>query len=94
VECRDCARFNEETRECRDKKVNPQTWSEAVEVANYLGVRSICMMNDHRERLVDTRIRTVSLLPKREQPLDVLGDHVEFKIDTVSGLTGGEIRRG
>lgn len=92
MECRDCARFNDETRECRDKKVNPRTWSEAVEVANYMGVRSICMMNDHRERLVDTRMRALPLA-KPEQPLDVLGDHIEFKIDPVSGLTGGEIRR-
>lgn len=54
--CRDCARFNEETQECRDKKVNPQTWTEAVEVANLLGVRSICVFNDHRERLVESRL--------------------------------------
>lgn len=94
MECRDCARFNEETRDCRDKKVNPQSWSEAVEVANYLGVRSICMMNDHRERLVDTRMRHLPLRPKVKEPLDVLGENVEFKIDTASGLTGGEVRRG
>ena len=60
MECRDYVRFNEETRECRDKKVNPQSWSEAVEVANYLGVRSICVMNDHRERLIQSRLKVVT----------------------------------
>lgn len=54
--CRDCARFNEETRECRDKKVNPITWAEAVDVANLYGVRAICIFNDHRERLVESRV--------------------------------------
>lgn len=62
--CRDCARFDEETRECRDKKVNPQSWAEAVEVANYLGVRAICMMNDHRERLIDSRLKVHSPNPR------------------------------
>jgi len=61
--CRDCARFNEETRECRDKKVNPITWGEAVDVANLLGVRSICMFNDHRERLVASRLPQSNRLP-------------------------------
>ncbi len=55
--CRDCVRFNIETRECRDKKLNPQSWEESVQVANLMGVRAICMFNDHRERLVESRLR-------------------------------------
>jgi hypothetical protein len=38
-----------------DRKVNPDTWERAVEVAQVLGLRSICVFNDHRERLVHSR---------------------------------------
>jgi hypothetical protein len=30
-------------------------WETAVNVANVLGIRAICMFNDHRERLVQSR---------------------------------------
>jgi hypothetical protein len=55
VDCRDCARFDLETRKCLDKKVNPKSWGQSVDVANVLGVRSICVFNDYRERLVRSR---------------------------------------
>lgn len=55
MECRDCPRFDSENRRCLERKVNPQRWGEAVEVANVLGVRAICLFNDHRERLVKSR---------------------------------------
>lgn len=60
MNCRDCVRYNHETRECRDKKVNPQSMAEAADVANVFGVRSICMFNDFRERLIASRLRTVT----------------------------------
>jgi len=60
MQCRDCARYNEETHECRDKKVNPQSMAEAADVANCYGVRSICMFNDYRERLIAGRKRCLS----------------------------------
>ncbi|HVL37911.1 MAG TPA: hypothetical protein VM328_00845 [Fimbriimonadaceae bacterium] len=53
--CRDCARYDEENRRCRDGKINPEKWETAVHVANVLGLRSICVFNDHRERLVWAR---------------------------------------
>lgn len=53
--CDDCPRFDAETRKCRDGKINPQRWSEAVEVSQILGIRVICSFNDHRERLVNNR---------------------------------------
>jgi hypothetical protein len=53
--CRDCHRYDTEEGKCRDRKVNPRTWNEAVDVANYLGIRSICIFNDYRERLVHSR---------------------------------------
>ncbi len=59
--CKDCARFNEETEQCRDGKLNPRTWGDAIEVANHIGVRAICMFNDHRELLVDTRHRALDI---------------------------------
>ncbi len=56
MDCRDCARYDLEIKRCRDQKVNPQDWETAVNVANVLGVRAICMFNDHRERLVFSRL--------------------------------------
>jgi len=55
MECRDCPRYDKDGRKCLDGKVNPQKWTMAVEVANVLGIRSICSMNDHREKLVQSR---------------------------------------
>lgn len=53
MECRDCARYVDER--CEDRKLNPLRWEQAVNVANVYGIRSICMFNDHRERLVKAR---------------------------------------
>ncbi|MCW5940873.1 MAG: hypothetical protein KIS66_01490 [Fimbriimonadaceae bacterium] len=38
--------------------MNPQHYEEAVNVANVLGVRAICLFNDHRERLIRSRLRS------------------------------------
>lgn len=64
MHCRDCSRFNPETRHCRDDKVNPQSWEDAVNVANAYGIRAICMMNDHREKLV------LSRCPRKPSPVN------------------------
>lgn len=53
--CRDCARYDAENKRCKDAKVNPQDWETAVTVAQVLGLRSICVFNDYRERLVRAR---------------------------------------
>lgn len=53
--CRDCSRYDRAASKCLDGKVNPQKWTQAVEVAQVLGLRSICVFNDHRERLVRSR---------------------------------------
>jgi len=55
MECRDCARWNSEDRKCLDEKINPRTWDVAVNVSQVLGLRSICIFNDYRERLIDCR---------------------------------------
>jgi hypothetical protein len=55
MRCEDCHRFDLENRKCLDRKVNPPTWGQAVEVANVLGLRAICTFNAHRERLVQCR---------------------------------------
>lgn len=52
MNCRDCARWDKETAKCRDGKVNPPKWELAVTVYEVMGLRAICMFNDHRERLV------------------------------------------
>ncbi|MEZ0326464.1 MAG: hypothetical protein ACAH95_11210 [Fimbriimonas sp.] len=55
VYCRDCARYDLEAEKCLDGKVNPPSWEIAVTVSQVLGLRSICVFNDHRERLVRAR---------------------------------------
>jgi len=55
MECRDCARWDLEERKCRDGKINPHSWETAVSVSQVFGIRSICMFNDYRERLVNSR---------------------------------------
>jgi hypothetical protein len=55
MECRDCARWDAEERKCLDSKVNPHNWENAVVVAQVIGLRSICVFNDYRERLVNCR---------------------------------------
>ena len=55
MQCRDCARYDQEARRCLDGKVNPERWEIAVTVSKVMGLRSICMFNDHRERLVACR---------------------------------------
>jgi hypothetical protein len=60
--CRDCHRYDPEAESCRDGKLNPQSFSDAVEVAQHLGPRAICVFNDFRERILD--IRKGAPLPK------------------------------
>lgn len=64
MRCRDCARYDAEADKCRDEKVNPEDWGSAIIVANVMGVRAICMFNDHRERLVLSRIEALSQFGK------------------------------
>ena len=55
MNCPDCPRFDKEENRCKDGKVNPSSHAAAVEVANVLGVRSICTYNDFRERIIAGR---------------------------------------
>ncbi len=55
MDCKDCTRYSSEHGKCLDGKVNPHRWEIAVSVANVYGLRSICVFNDYRERLVNCR---------------------------------------
>lgn len=55
MDCKDCHRFNSDTKRCLDGKVNPHNWETAVSVSQILGIRTICMFNDYRERLIQSR---------------------------------------
>lgn len=55
MNCKDCPRYDHEAAKCRDGKLNPKRYSDAIEAANVWGVRAICTYNDHRERLVSVR---------------------------------------
>lgn len=61
MDCRDCARYNEDATtepggSCRDRKLNPASWEDAVNVSQIYGIRSVCIFNDHRERLIATQL--------------------------------------
>ena len=56
MDCRDCARYDETAEACRDRKVNPLKWEDAVSVAQLLGPRAICLFSDHRERIIASRV--------------------------------------
>lgn len=53
--CRDCSRYDKDQERCKDGKLNPPDWENVVSVAQIFGLRSICIFNDHRERLVYSR---------------------------------------
>lgn len=55
MDCKDCHRFDPETRRCRDGKINPHNWETAVSASQILGIRTICSFNDFRERLIQAR---------------------------------------
>lgn len=61
MDCRDCSRYDPDARTCRDGKVNPSRYESAVHVAGVMGIRAICLLNDHRERLLQSRGRHVPL---------------------------------
>lgn len=55
MDCRDCARYDEANDVCLDRKLNPKRWEDAVTVSQLMGIRSICVFSDFRERLVASR---------------------------------------
>ena len=55
MDCKDCHRFDSDAKRCMDGKVNPHNWETAVSVSQILGIRTICMFNDYRERLIQSR---------------------------------------
>ena len=55
MDCRDCARYDENRSRCMDGKVNPKRYEHALEASQVLGLRAICVFCDHRERLVSVR---------------------------------------
>jgi hypothetical protein len=64
LECKHCARYDSDAGKCRDEKLNPGDWGSAITVANVLGVRAICLFNDHRERLVLSRLEALEQFGK------------------------------
>lgn len=80
--CRDCARWDSENRRCKDGKVNPHSWEETVNVANVLGVRAICIFNDHRERLVGSRLSRPLVVTAREASSEKNVDSLEVPTPT------------
>ena len=55
MDCKDCHRFDADAKRCMDGKINPHNWETAVSVTQILGIRTICMFNDYRERIIESR---------------------------------------
>jgi len=68
MNCRDCSRYDLIHRSCLDGKVNPERYETAVQVANVMGPRAICPLNDFRERILNARGQTVRLAPSVRRP--------------------------
>jgi hypothetical protein len=51
INCRQCRRYDKEEGRCRDGKANPKRKSDAVEVAEALGVQRLCLYNPYRDDL-------------------------------------------
>ena len=51
VSCWQCQRYDRNERRCKDGKTNPKKRSDTVEVAEQLGVQTICLYNPYRDML-------------------------------------------
>lgn len=54
MRCKDCHRFDIEKKTCKDSKLNPRHYSQAVDIAQQFGPRVICIFNDHREQIIES----------------------------------------
>lgn len=54
MRCKDCHRFDLDHETCKDGKLNPRHYSQAVEVAQQFGPRAICIFNDYREQIIES----------------------------------------
>ena len=66
--CRDCNRYDKESKKCLDGKINPHDWDAAVSVSQIFGLRSICVFNDYRERLIRSR-QPIENVVREEAPV-------------------------
>ncbi|MBX3113493.1 MAG: hypothetical protein KF836_02915 [Fimbriimonadaceae bacterium] len=55
MNCRDCGRYDQEARVCKDGKLNPPRYEQANDMVKIFGLRVICPFNDHREKLIYVR---------------------------------------
>jgi hypothetical protein len=51
MRCWNCPRYNREERVCLDGKANPKKKADAVAVAEFLGLRTLCHYNPYRDQL-------------------------------------------
>jgi len=52
MDCRDCSLLNAETGACRSGKLNPRTKEDATDIVRMIGIRALCIFNEHREPIV------------------------------------------
>ena len=68
MNCRDCPRYDQDAHTCKDGKINPASWGQAVDAAHYFGVRAVCVFCEHRERLVACQVAPSARNRPRPRP--------------------------
>jgi len=68
VRCQDCPRYDEDAGICVDGKLNPESLVAAIEVAQHIGPRAICILNDHREQILDIHLGNPLETPPKRRP--------------------------
>ncbi len=66
MRCKDCHRFDSASEICKDGKLNPRHYSQAIEVAQQFGPRVICIFNDYREQVIESFAKN-ELSPKKSE---------------------------
>lgn len=51
ISCWNCNRFHRDEGRCKDGKTNPRRKTDAVEVAEVMGVRALCIFSPYRDIL-------------------------------------------
>ena len=69
IHCRNCKIFDKSEHRCRDGKSNPRKKSDAVDLADLLGVQNLCVHNRYRDQLVRNRFSFDLLHPSEPRAI-------------------------
>ena len=66
IHCWNCSSYDREALKCRVGKANPKRKLDSITVAELMGVETLCLLNPHREALVQ-RINGIAPLGFRDR---------------------------